>query len=96
MKQNLAIGCDLSAMPTKVKTETPQFNLIFLRSSCVPAPIPGRCLSDVSYVDFECRPGFKLDSMIGSLNTKCLSTYSWDAIPVCIDSKIKIEKNLFG
>lgn len=62
----IAIGCKLAEIPTKAKTEgDPRTNLMFVKSVCVPAILANHCLPEKSYVDFQCKPGFRLNEQFG-------------------------------
>lgn len=43
----------------------PESNVILKYSICVPSILPGHCSAEVSYVDFECKPGYKMDGDTG-------------------------------
>lgn len=43
----------------------PEANVILKYSICVPSILPGHCSAEVSYVDFECKPGYKMDGDTG-------------------------------
>lgn len=46
-------------------TIDPESNIILTYSVCVPAILPGHCRAEESYVDFKCKPGFRMDGDTG-------------------------------
>lgn len=44
-------------------------NIILKGGVCKPAILEGHCLPEESYVDFECKPGFKMDEDSGQNNS---------------------------
>lgn len=70
-------------MPLKVSS---QYNLAVSSSKCVPAILPSHCLPDESYVEYACLPGYSLDEDSGVLSVKCLNSYLWDSVPMCVES----------
>ena len=60
------MGCKLAEMPTRESVEKDmKHNVIFIRSFCKQAILPDHCVAEQSYVDYECKPGFRLNQETG-------------------------------
>lgn len=93
-------GNDIRCKPTGCRTkdtvedtnaeELAQDHLAIKGVTCIQAPKEGYCLPDVSYIQFECMPGYTKDPESGDLKVKCLISYLWDTDPMCIKDEVPI------
>ena len=66
-------------------------NVRLIEKNCDKDILPGYCKPDTSFFQFECLEGYILDE--GYLKVKCLFSYLWDTLPVCVKLANSKKKN---
>lgn len=66
-----------------INQQTKKNNLVLKKIHCEPSVLAGHCLPEVSYIDFECAPGYVRNENYGFMRVKCLNSYMWDNDPRC-------------